>query len=91
MKKLSFYLAVAALLAGCASTEPLELKVTPLGQEPAKVREQILKGSDKARKSYAFDNDHDPSLPAQMWFQQSSEGEVLFIVFYSLFYRVLFA
>lgn len=42
MKKLSFYLAVAALLAGCASTEPLELKVTPLGQEPAKVREQII-------------------------------------------------
>lgn len=35
-------MAITALLAGCASTEPLELKVTPLGQEPAKVQEQII-------------------------------------------------
>lgn len=40
MKKFIYYMAIAALLAGCASTEPLNFRVTPLGQEPAKVKEQ---------------------------------------------------
>ncbi|MBA4386407.1 MAG: hypothetical protein C0404_00395 [Verrucomicrobia bacterium] len=50
----------------------------------ADAAEQILKGSEIAGKSYKFDNSHDPAVPAQMWFQQSEEGEILFIVFYSM-------
>ena len=42
MKKIFYYTAVAAWLTGCASSEPLQLRVTPLGQEPAKVKEQYL-------------------------------------------------
>ena len=42
MKKLRIIITSAVLLAACASTEPLELRVTPLGQEPAKVKEQIV-------------------------------------------------
>lgn len=30
-----------------------------------------------------FDEDHDSSIPAQMWYQDSSEGLILFIVFYT--------
>jgi len=44
---------------------------------------QISVGSSKAGKTYAFDESHDPTLPAEMWFQQSAEGEILFVVFYS--------
>ena len=44
----------------------------------------ILKRSQQAGKTYAFDEEHSPTLPAQMWFQESEEGEILFIVFYSL-------
>jgi radical SAM enzyme (TIGR01210 family) len=47
------------------------------------ITDQILTGSSKARKSYTFDDDHDPSIPAQMWFQHSQEGGILFVVFYS--------
>jgi hypothetical protein len=42
MKKLILLLAAALFLAACASTEPLELQVTPLGLEPSKVKEQIV-------------------------------------------------
>lgn len=42
MKKLIYYFGVTALLAGCASTEPLQYRVTPLGQEPAKTREKYV-------------------------------------------------
>lgn len=42
MKKLIYYFGIAALLAGCASTEPVQLRVTPLGQEPAKAREKFV-------------------------------------------------
>ncbi|MFC1597145.1 hypothetical protein ACFL5Q_04295 [Planctomycetota bacterium] len=47
------------------------------------VANQIVKGSRKAGKTYRLDEVHDKSLPAQMWFQQSDEGQILFIVFYS--------
>lgn len=42
MKKILLYMAASVLLAACATTEPLELRVTPLGQEPPKVKEQIV-------------------------------------------------
>ena len=42
MKKLTIYILAAVLFASCASTEPLELQVTPLGREPAKVKDQLV-------------------------------------------------
>lgn len=47
------------------------------------ITKQIVAGSLKGQKSYIFDDSHDPSLPAQMWFQRSQEGYILFVVFYS--------
>jgi len=44
---------------------------------------QILEGTQKAGKFYTFDEAHDEKLPAQMWFQESEEGLVLFLVFYT--------
>ncbi len=44
---------------------------------------QILRGTQEAGKTYQFDEEHDENLPAQMWFQKSHEGEILFLVFYS--------
>jgi radical SAM enzyme (TIGR01210 family) len=44
--------------------------------------DQIALGSSKAGKTYPFDEKHDSRFPADMWFQQSDEGEILFIVFY---------
>lgn len=43
---------------------------------------QILRGSQKAGKTYGFDETHDPTQPARMWFQESDEGPILFVVFY---------
>ncbi len=34
-------------------------------------------------KNYSFDEEHDERRPAQLWFQKSPEGDVLFLVFYS--------
>jgi radical SAM enzyme (TIGR01210 family) len=48
------------------------------------VASKIVAASRKAGKTYGFDEAHDKCLPAQMWFQQSHEGQILFIVFYSL-------
>lgn len=47
------------------------------------VTNQILEGSRKAGKTYAFDEAHNENIPADMWFQESDEGLILFIVFYS--------
>jgi radical SAM enzyme (TIGR01210 family) len=43
----------------------------------------ILRASEIGGKTYSFDEEHDPGLPAQMWFQESDEGLVLFVVFYT--------
>lgn len=51
------------------------------GKKP--LEEQILLRTQKSGKDYDFDERHDAKRPAQMWFQQSEEGEILFIVFYS--------
>jgi radical SAM enzyme (TIGR01210 family) len=51
--------------------------------KPDAITKQILFGSQKAGKTYTFDEKHDPTLPAQMWFQESDEGLILFIVFYT--------
>ena len=47
------------------------------------VMAQIDAGSRAAGKTYKFDETHDPTRPAEMWFQESEEGEILFLVFYS--------
>lgn len=47
------------------------------------IEKQIVAGTEKGQKDYKFDEKHNPNLPAQMWFQESDEGEILFIVFYS--------
>ncbi|MFH2002702.1 MAG: hypothetical protein ABIK28_23730 [Planctomycetota bacterium] len=44
---------------------------------------QILKGTEAAGKTYRFDKQHDLNLPAEMWFQESQEGLILFVVFYT--------
>lgn len=48
-----------------------------------KTRTQIEFGSKKAGKTYGFNTDHDPDRLAQMWFQTSVEGLILFTVFYT--------
>lgn len=60
-------------------------KDTKVTQEmtPDTVLNQIRSGSKKAGKTYSFDETHDETRPAQMWFQQSTEGLILFIVFYT--------
>ena len=48
------------------------------------VTRQILQGTRKAGKEYTFAaEEHDPNRPAQWWFQESDEGVILFLVFYS--------
>jgi uncharacterized Fe-S cluster-containing MiaB family protein len=47
------------------------------------VADQIARGTAETGKTYSFDHAHDPARPAQIWFQHSPEGEVLFVVFYS--------
>jgi len=43
----------------------------------------ILERSHEAGKTYAFDEQHDNRRPAQMWFQESDQGLILFVVFYT--------
>ena len=47
------------------------------------VQKQILLGSEDGGKTYKFDQNHDSARPAQMWFQESDEGLILFVVFYT--------
>lgn len=47
------------------------------------VGQEIVDYSRLAGKTYAFNETHDETRPYQMWFQESDEGIVLFIVFYS--------
>jgi radical SAM enzyme (TIGR01210 family) len=47
------------------------------------IEEQIRQGSVKGGKRYTFNDDHDPTKPASFWFQQSHDGLVLFVVFYT--------
>ena len=51
--------------------------------KPDAISKQILFGSHKAGKTYTFAENHDKTLPADMWFQESDEGLILFIVFYT--------
>jgi hypothetical protein len=37
--------------------------------KPDAINKQIIFGSQKAGKTYTFDEKHDETLPAEMWFQ----------------------
>ncbi len=50
---------------------------------PANTVEEILRGTGDADKTYTFDEKHNPSLPINLWFQESNEGMILFVVFYT--------
>ena len=49
-----------------------------------KICEHILKGSEVDEEICEFNDVHNPNVPAQWWFQESEEGLVLFIVFFTL-------
>lgn len=52
--------------------------------DPASAARQALDGTRRGGKTYAFDDAHDPATPAEFWFQASEEGDILFVVFYTL-------
>jgi radical SAM enzyme (TIGR01210 family) len=52
-------------------------------REYDKIHAQIKMGSEKAGKTFEFDNTHDGNTVKQYWFQDSDEGLTLFVVFYS--------
>ncbi|MBI3552086.1 MAG: hypothetical protein HY077_06175 [Elusimicrobia bacterium] len=43
----------------------------------------LVARSQAAGKTYAFDDGHDPSLPAGFWFQETQEGRTLFLILYT--------
>ncbi|MFC1848729.1 hypothetical protein ACFL27_00850 [candidate division CSSED10-310 bacterium] len=43
----------------------------------------IVKRTREAKKTYSFQNDRDPSIPVECWFQNPMDGLTLFIVFYT--------
>ncbi|MBT3218064.1 MAG: hypothetical protein HN348_03155 [Proteobacteria bacterium] len=45
--------------------------------------ERLEQANATAHKTYEFDDEHNDRRPADWWFQESVEGTVLFIVFYS--------
>lgn len=47
------------------------------------ITSQILRGTDEANKTYTFDEDHPNDMPSMFWFQESHEGLILFVVFYT--------
>lgn len=51
--------------------------------KPEAIERQIITGTGRGHKEYAFDEAHDPRRPVQYWFQESTEGRIFFIVFYS--------
>lgn len=48
------------------------------------ITKQIEHVTRQAGKSYDFNQEHQKNHPAGLWFQQSHEGVILFIVFYTL-------
>ncbi len=51
--------------------------------KPNAISQQIRKASAEAGKQYHFNESHNENEPADLWFQESHEGLILFIVFYS--------
>jgi radical SAM enzyme (TIGR01210 family) len=53
-------------------------------QSVEKIRQSLLTNTSQVGKSYSFDEGHDPARPVSWWFQESDEGLVLFVVFYTM-------
>lgn len=45
--------------------------------------QSLLKKTRESGKTYAFDTEHDPALPADHWFTKTHEGEEFFVVLYT--------
>ena len=43
----------------------------------------MLKRTKMALKSYTFNDHSNPRVPAQYWFQETPEGLLLFLIFYT--------
>ena len=50
---------------------------------PDAVEKQILAGTRRAGKEYGFADGRERERPVGWWFQQTHEGEVLFVIFYT--------
>jgi radical SAM enzyme (TIGR01210 family) len=68
-----------------ASPSFLSIPMTPFptSPPPEAVEHAIAHATALSQKDYRFDDSHDPRQPAHFWFQESTEGLVLFIVFYT--------
>ena len=49
-----------------------------------RIERQVRETTARAGKDYHFDDTHDPRRPLMVFFQESDEGLVLFVVFYTL-------
>ena len=67
MKKLIYYIAVTILVAGCATTQPVQLRVTPLGQEPVKVNEQYIYALPETVLKVEVTLREEHSIPGPYW------------------------
>jgi len=67
MKKLIYYIAVTVMVAGCATTQPVQLRVTPLGQEPAKVNEQYVYALPETVLKVEVTLREERSIPGPYW------------------------
>lgn len=50
---------------------------------PNSATEEIIEATRQAHKDYAFDDRHNPTRPALVFFQQTPDGDTLFVVFYT--------
>lgn len=66
-----------------AGTARIGLVMSDPVAETNQVEKQILEGTRQGQKGYEFDTGHDSRRPADLWFQESVEGEILFVVFYT--------
>jgi len=67
MKNLVYYIAVAAMLAGCSTTEPLQVLVTPLGQEPSRAKNRYLYVLPQTVLKVELTLREDRSIPGPYW------------------------
>lgn len=49
-----------------------------------RIEQQIERATRAVGKAYAFDDEHASDQPVEVFFQQTYEGQVLFVVFYTL-------
>lgn len=67
MKKQIYFAAVTIILTGCATTQPVQLRVTPLGQEPVKVNEQYIYALPQTVLKVEVTLREERSIPGPYW------------------------